>query len=298
MSSSLRLGALSALEYFETLVAEDAGLPLLEAAISLAQDEFPGLDVQSVLADIDALAARLRQRIAADASPTVKLRLLNKYFFQELGFAGNVNNFYDMHNSFVHQVLSRRRGIPITLALIYMELATQIGLLARGISFPGHFLVRLRMSQGEVVIDPFSGQSLSRDQLEELLVPYRQSLARRAGEEGAQPGPGSAAPLPAFLQAASPREVLARMLRNLKEIHHSNLDWGRALDVMYRLVLLLPDDMNERRDRGFVFEHLGQFDAAAADYSLYLELRPDAADHASVKQRLFALRGDGRYRLH
>jgi regulator of sirC expression with transglutaminase-like and TPR domain len=298
MSPTLRLGALSTLEYFETLVAEDASLPLLEAAISLAQDEFPGLDVQAVLADVDALAVRLRQRLAADASPTAKLRLLNKYFFQELGFAGNVNNFYDMHNSFVHQVLSRRRGIPISLALIYMELAGQIGLLARGIAFPGHFLVRLRMTQGEVVIDPFSGKSLSRDQLEELLLPYRQSLLRREGETGAQPAPQSTAPLTAFLQAATPREVLARMLRNLKEIHRSNLDWGRALAVMHRLVLLQPDDMNERRDRGLVFEQLGEFDAAAADYAAYLEQCPDATDHGSVRQRLLALRGDGRYRLH
>lgn len=298
MSPTLRLGALSALEYFETLVTEDASLPLLEAAISLAQDEFPGLDVQAVLADIDALAVRLRQRLADDASPTVKLRLLNKYFFQELGFAGNVNNFYDLHNSFVHQVLSRRRGIPITLALIYMELASQIGLLARGIAFPGHFLVRLRLAQGEVVIDPFSGKSLSREQLEELLMPYRQSLARREGVRISESGPESTAPLAAFLQAATPREVLARMLRNLKEIHRSSLDWGRALAVMHRLVLLLPDDMNERRDRGLVFEHLGEFEAAAADYALYLEQCPDATDFASVRQRLLALRGDGRYRLH
>lgn len=298
MSLSLRLGALSALEYFETLVADDASLPLLEAAISLAQDEFPGLDVQSVLADIDSLAKRLRQRIAVDASPSAKLRLLNNYFFQELGFAGNVNNFYDMHNSFVHQVLSRRRGIPVTLALIYMELATQIGLLARGISFPGHFLVKLRVSQGEVVIDPFSGRSLSREQLEELLAPHRQSLARLGQEEGKETGPELTAPLAAFLQSAAPREVLARMLRNLKEIHRSNLDWARVLSVIHRLVLLLPDDFNELRDRGLAFEHLGHFDAAAADYLLYLEQRPDAPDRANVEQRLLALRGNGRHHLH
>jgi len=294
MSSSLRLDALSVLEYFQSLVAEDASLPLLEAAISVAQDEFPGLDVQAVLSDIDGLAARLRQRIAVDASPTNKLRLLNNYFFHELGFAGNVNNFYDMHNSFVHQVLNRRRGIPITLALIYIELAGQIGLLARGISFPGHFLVKVRMAQGEVVIDPFSGKSLSRDHLEELLLPYRQS----PGQAGGSPGVEPAAPLAAFLQPAVSREVVARLLRNLKEIHRSNLDWARVLAVMQRLVLLLPDEFAERRDRGLAFEHLGHFDSAAADYMVYLEHCPHAPDHASVKQRLFALPGDGRYRLH
>jgi len=294
MSSSLRLEAPSALEYFQSLVADDASLPLFETAVSLAQDEFAGLDVQSVLAEMDALGARLRRRIPADSSPTNKLRWLNSYFFQELGFAGNVNNFYDMHNSFVHQVLSRRRGIPITLALIYMELAGQIGLLARGISFPGHFLVKLRMSQGEVVIDPFTGNSLSREHLEELLTPYRQAQGETGGPDGQEP----ATPLALFLRPAAPREVIARMLRNLKEIHRSNLDWARVLAVMQRLVLLLPDAPAERRDRGQAFEHLGHFDAAAADYVLYLDQCPDAPDHASVKQRLFGLRGDGRYRLH
>lgn len=297
MSSSLRLDAPSVLEYFQSLVAEDASLPLLEAAVSVAQDEFPGLDVQTVLADIDGLAMRLRERIALDSGPTNKLRLLNNYFFQELGFAGNVNNFYDMHNSFVHQVLSRRRGIPITLALIYMELAAQIGLLARGISFPGHFLVKLRMAQGEVVIDPFSGKSLSRDHLEELLAPYRQSLGQTGHKDG-DPGLEPWAPLAVFLQPAKSREVLARLLRNLKEIHRSNLDWARVLGVAQRLVVLLPGDFSEVRDRGLAFEHLGHFDAAAADYLQYLEQCPNAPDHASVKQRLFALRGDGRYRLH
>lgn len=297
MSSSLRLDALSVLEYFQSLVVEDASLPLLEAAISVAQDEFPGLDVQGVLAEIDGLAASLRRRIAVDSNPTSKLRLLNNYFFQDLGFAGNVNNFYDMNNSFVHQVLIRRRGIPITLALVYMELAAQIGLLARGISFPGHFLVKLRMTQGEVVIDPFTGRSLSRDHLEELLAPYRQSLGQTDGGESA-PGLAPSAPLALFLQPAASREVLARLLRNLKEIHRSNLDWARALGVTQRLLLLMPDELTERRDRGVVFEHLGHFDAAAADYMAYLEQCPHAPDHASVKQRLFALRGDGRYRLH
>ena len=297
MSSSLRLVVPSALEYFQSLVAEDASLPLLEAAVSLAQDEFPALDVQAVLAEMDGLAARLRKRMASDSSPTNKLRLLNIYFFQELGFAGNVNNFYDMHNSFVHQVLRRRRGIPITLALIYMELASQIGLLARGVSFPGHFLVKLRMAQGEVVIDPFTGNSLSREYLEESLAPYRRSLGQISGD-AAEPGLEPSTPLAVFLRPAAPREVLARMLRNLKEVHRSNLDWARVLGVTQRLVVLLPDDFAERRDRGLAFEYLGHFDAAAADYMQYLEQCPQAPDHANVKQRLLVLRGDGRYRMH
>src|ERR1700712_4485964 len=191
----------TALDYFASLVADDASLSLVEAAVAIAQDDFPRLDTQSVLAEIDALAVRLKQRIPADAVPVQRLRWLNRFFFQELGFGGNANDFYDPGNSYLHTVLETRRGIPITLALLYIELATQIGLSAHGVSFPGHFLVKLRMPQGEVVIDPFSGQSMSRDALDALLVPYR----RREGLQGHAP-----ATLAFFLQAATPREIVAR----------------------------------------------------------------------------------------
>lgn len=289
MSSFLRLQAPTPLEYFASLVADDASLNLLEAAASLAQDEYPGLDVQAVLSEVDGLAQRLRQRLPADASAQHKLRSLCRYFHHELGFAGNVNNYYERGNSFVHQVLATRRGIPISLSVIFLELATQLGLRAQGLAFPGHFLMRISMGNGEVVLDPFSGESLSRSRLDEMLQAFRDSTGLRGDLD---------LPVDLFLQAVPAREILARMLRNLKEIHRSNLDWARVLAVMQRLVLLLPDAPAERRDRGQAFEHLGHFDAAAADYVLYLDQCPDAPDHASVKQRLFGLRGDGRYRLH
>ncbi len=217
--SSLRFEAPSLLDYFATLVADDSQFSLLEAAITIGQDDDPLLDVQGVLSQIDALAATLKRRLAADASAIHRLRCLNRYFFQELGFAGNVNDYYDLQNSYLQRVLGTRRGIPITLALLYIEIAQQIGLDARPVSFPGHFLVKLKMPQGEVIIDPFNGQSLSREALEERLTPYR----RRQGLVGE-----FEAPLGLFLQAASGRDVLARMLRNLKEIHRSAEDWPRC----------------------------------------------------------------------
>src|ERR1017187_3896079 len=168
MSGPLPLLPPTALDYFASLVADDETLPLLETAIAIAQHEYPSFDTQSTLTEIDALAARLKARIARDAMPMQRLRLLNRFFFQELGFAGNVNDYYDPRNSYVHTVLETRRGIPITLALIYIELATQSGLDAHGVSFPGHFLARLRMPQGDIVIDPFTGQSMSRDALDAL----------------------------------------------------------------------------------------------------------------------------------
>ena len=274
----------TALEYFATLVADDASLSLVEAAAAIAHDEFPQLDTQAVLAEIDALAARLKKRFPADAVPVQRLRWLNRFFFQELGFAGNVNDYYDPHNSYLHQVLATRRGIPITLAILYMELATQIGLTARGVSFPGHFLVKLRMNtgreHGEVVIDPFTGQSLSREELDELLAPYKRSRGLQGDFD---------VPMGLFLQSATPREIVARMLRNLKEIHRSAHNWAGLLPVMQRLVVLLPQAWEERRDRGLVYAELGRADEAAPDLRAYLEQVSDAPDRAMVAQRLAAL---------
>lgn len=285
----LRLEIPSSLAYFASLVAEDTGFALLEAAICVAQDDVPGLDPQAVLGDIDRLAARLKARLPADAAPLRRLRALNQYFFVELGFGGNLNNYYDRRNSHIHEVLDSRRGIPITLALLYIELATQLGLKAHGVSFPGHFLVKLRMPQGELVIDPFNGRSLSRDALDERLAPYR----ARHGLEG-----DFEVPLGLFLQAAPPRDILARLLHNLKEIHRSAEDWPRLLAVQQRLVLLLPQAAEERRDRGLAWAELGRPAEATEDLAAYLAARPEADDAAALRERLAELRRDGAPRLH
>ena len=271
----------SALGYFATLVQEDAGFALLEAAICVAHDDHPALDAQTVLADIDRLAGRLLARLPVDAPALYRLKSLNQYFFGELGFAGNVNNYYDRRNSYLHEVLVSRKGIPITLALLYCELAGQLGLRARGVSFPGHFLVKLHMPQGEVVIDPCSGRSLSRDDLDERLVPYR----ARHGLEG-----DFETPLGLFLQAAPARDVLARLLHNLKEIHRTGEDWPRLLAVQHRLVLVLPGALDERRDRGLTWAELGRPVEAAQDLATYLEGRPEADDAFALQGRLAELR--------
>ncbi len=285
----LLLSPPSALAYFAALVAEDAGFALLEAAICVAHDDHPELDPQTVLAEIDRLAAKLKARLPADASPLRRLQALSRYFFNELGFAANVNNYYDRRNSHLHEVLASRRGIPITLALLYCELAGQLGLTARGVSFPGHFLVKLRMPQGEVVIDPVNGRSLSRDELDERLAPYR----TRHGLEG-----DFETPLGLFLQAAPPRDVLARLLFNLKEIHRTDEDWPRLLAVQQRLVLLLPQAAEERRDRGLTWAELGRPAEAAEDLAAYLANRPEANDAQALRERLAELRRDGAPRLH
>lgn len=289
MSGLLPLLPPTALDYFASLVADDASLPVLETAIAIAQHDYPRLDSQATLAEIDALAARLNQRIARDAAPMQRLRVLNRFFFQELGFSGNVNDYYDPRNSYVHCVLETRRGIPITLALIYVELATLVGLNACGVSFPGHFLAKVHMPLGEIVIDPFTGQSMSRDALDALLVPYR-----RQGRAAASGQPA----LRDFLQAARPRDVIARMLRNLKEVFRGGHDAARLLGIAERLVILLPDAWEERRDRGLVHAALGARFPAMADLTGYLENAPDAPDRPAIRKRLAELGHDGTSRLH
>jgi regulator of sirC expression with transglutaminase-like and TPR domain len=281
MAGPLQFVALTALEYFASLVADDATLPVLEAAVSVAQDDEPGLDVQGVLAHIDGLAERLRSRVPSDAAPLQRLRLLNQYFFHELGFGGNVNDYYDARNSSVAAVLETRRGIPLTLALIYIEMANQLGLQAHGVSFPGHFLVKVHMPRGEVIIDPFTGRSLGREELEERLQPYRHQRGLVGDDE---------IPLGLFLQAALAREVVARLLRNLKEIHRSARDWTRLAAVTQRLVILLPDEWAERRDLALVLSRNGRTDQAILELQMYLQNCPDADDAPSMRRELAALR--------
>ncbi len=271
----------SALEYFNALVADDDQFPLLEAAISIAQDETPDLDVEAVLSEVDGLALRLKSRLAPDAPVLHRVRSLNRYFFEELGFAGNVNDYHDPANSYLHDVLARRRGIPITLALLYIEIAGQIGLRAEGVSFPGHFLVKLKLPQGEVVIDPFTGQSLSRSDLEERIDLVRQASTMRAAFD---------VPLGLFLQASGPRDIIGRMLRNLQQIHQGRGDMPRLLAVLDRQVVLEPESWDHYRLRGDILDGLGRLEEAAFDWGLYLDHTPDAADADALRRRILAAR--------
>ena len=277
----LSFRAPSPLDYFATLVRDDDGFPLLEATVAVAMDEYTDLDVQTVLGDVDQLLARLRRRLPADAGPLQRLRALNQFFFHDLGFGGNINHYYDPENSYLNVVLRTRRGIPITLAILWLELAQGLALQAKGINFPGHFMVKVNLPQGQVVIDPFTGQSLSREDLSERLEPYK----RRNGLVD-----DFDVPVGLYLQSAQPRDILARVLRNLKEIHRTQEDWQRLIGVQDRLVLLLPDDWSERRDRGLAWAELGQPDRAVPDLEAYLSHAEDAEDADAVGQRLNELR--------
>lgn len=279
------------LAYFSLLVNDDnrsdAQFPLLEAAASIAQDEYPELDVQEVLGDVDQLLARLKRRIPHDSPALQRLRALNQFFFRDMGFGGNVNNYYDADNSYMSAVLRTRRGIPISLAVLWLELAQGLGLNAHGVAFPGHFMVKVSLPKGQVVIDPFTGQSLSREDLSERLVPFQREQRSQSDNQELS---DADIPLGLYLQSAPPREIIARMLHNLKEIFRTQEDWQRMLPVQDRLIVLQPDAWSEYRDRGLAFAALGKATPAVRDFDVYVSNAPDAIDAKDIALRAAELR--------
>ena len=269
------------LDYFASLVQSDENFALFEAAVSLAQDEYPDLDVQAVLGEVDQLLKRIKRRLPSDAAALQKLRILNQFFYNDLGFGGNLNDYYDPDNSYLNVLLRTRRGIPISLAVLWMELAQALGLSVRGVAFPGHFMVKVNLPMGQAVIDPLSGQSLGREELSERLEPYR----RRSGLIDAYE-----VPLGLYLQPASPRDIIARMLRNLKEIYRTQEDWPRMLAVQERLIVLLPESWSEYRDRGLAHAELGHTENAVADLECYLVHADNLVDVDAIAERVDALR--------
>ncbi len=275
------------LDYFTSLVAEDEHLPLTEAAVAVAQHAYPDLDVQGVLDQIDQWGTKLKQRITPDTPPIQRLQLLKHFFYNELGFGPNPNDFYAPENSYLHQIIENRRGIPITLAILMMELGQQIGLNIRGVSFPNHFMMRISLQQGEIIMDPLTGESLSKNQLQEMLDPYLDAKGYR-GE--------LSLPLNIFLRASSSREILSRFMRNLKMIYSEDERWERLLGIQERLVILLPDSMEEIRDRGLIFAQLEYVRPALEDMHRYLSEMPGAEDAADIREHIATL--ESQTKLH
>jgi regulator of sirC expression with transglutaminase-like and TPR domain len=257
----------------------DEDVSLAEGALWIAASEYPGLAIDDYLACLHDMAAKLRGRLRADIAIADKLMALNHYLFDELGFSGNSDDFYDPRNSFLNEVIERRVGIPITLGVIYIEIGRRIGLGLHGVSFPGHFLVKCALRDGVVVLDPYSrGVSLDADELQQRL--------RAAGS----PGDVDGAILAHLLGAASNKEVLGRMLRNLKGIYVERADWLRALSASERVIALLPDDAGEEyRDRAGIYLKLECIRAALGDFNTYLRQCPGAADAETVAAQIAEL---------
>ncbi|MGD9951452.1 MAG: SirB1 family protein [Burkholderiales bacterium] len=269
--------------FAELLARDEAEIDLARACLLIAEDAYPGLDVEGYLGEIERLARRLAGRLAPAAGLEERVAALNEFLFDELGFAGNARDYYDPRNSYLNQVLDRRTGIPITLSIVYLEIGRRVGLALEGVSFPGHFLVRLRLRGAMLVLDPFSGgDALAESELRVRLA--------RVIPEGATGGvPVDALPLDSFLEAAGKRQILARLLRNLKGIYREAGQPQRQLGVLNRMLVVAPEAHGELRDRGYLYQQMECYRAALEDLQAYSALAPEAPDIDDVRARLLEL---------
>ena len=277
-----------------TLFAHVAGRPedeldLAEAALLIDDAAYPGLDIPHYLRVLDQLGGEARRAIerplrAPEATPgSGPIEQLLRWFYGDLGFHGNSGDYYDPKNSYLHEVLDRRTGIPITLAVVLLEVCQRAGLEAQGVSFPGHFLVRLRLRAGTLVLDPFAGGA---PQSEEEL---RRRLERVVPQHARGGVPVAELPLEHFLEPATKRQILSRVLRNLKGIYREADKPERMLEVLNRMLLVAPEASGELRDRGYVYQRLECWRPALKDLTDYLEREPDAPDIDDVRASLLDL---------
>jgi regulator of sirC expression with transglutaminase-like and TPR domain len=244
-------------------------------AALIARDAYASLDLDRLDARFDALAAPLIARGVASRSPEEQVQLVSTHLYEDLGFRGNEQDYYDPKNSLLPDVLDRRLGIPITLALVYCEVARRAGVQARGVSFPGHFLVRVDAVGREdapLAVDPFFGGR-------RLDEPGLQKLLERAS-------PAQKLVIEEHLAPASAKTMLVRMLINLKWIYATRGDFARALLALDRIICLTPDSVPALRERGLLAVRLGAVEAARADLSRLLELVPQAPDASTIRKQL------------
>lgn len=243
---------------------------LARAALYLAQEDYPDLDTAAQLAILDGMAESLRETLPQEPYPLKIIRALNHFMFEELGFTGNVGNYYDPRNSFLNEVLARRTGIPITLSLVYLELAKRIDFPMVGVGMPGHFLIRPTVDEMDIFVDPFRGGEILF--VEDCSARFKQMF-------------GDAARLNlSHLEPISPTGFLVRMLTNLKMIYLQQRDVLQALDAIDRILMIYPESVTELRDRGLIYYQQGELSKAYLDLEHYLFEKPDAMDAYEIRQ--------------
>ena len=253
-------------------------IDLAEAALLIAKNAYRDLDVPGYLARIGELAGKLSAQLPEDGTESSRIVALNRFLFEDQGFAPSVENYYDPRNSFLNEVLERRVGIPLSLSILYIEVGRRIGLPLQGVSFPGHFLVKCTLKEGVVIIDPYCGGiTLSLQDLQQRL------RETRGGEV-------SRAIVAAMLVAANKREILARMLRNLKGIYLDQRDYVRALSAIDWIIAIMPGEATEVRDRGLIYVKLECFRAALEDLEHYMQKAPNATDMDEIRSHVVELR--------
>ncbi|MBW4459231.1 MAG: tetratricopeptide repeat protein [Nodosilinea sp. WJT8-NPBG4] len=262
--------ALSRELLYQELQRPTAQVSLARAALYIAQEDYPHLVVNDYLAMLDRMAETLQQRLPQDRYPLKIIGAINDYLFSELNFSGNSVDYYDPRNSFLNDVLERRVGIPITLSLVYLELADRIGFPMAGVSMPGHFLIRPTVEEMDVFVDPFNRGEILFEQ------DCRERLKQMFGDPSQLE--------PQHLVSITPATFLVRILTNLKLIYLQNRDVPKALDAINRILLICPEAVGEWRDRGLIHYQQGLLDQARLDLERYLHQQPDASDAFEIRR--------------
>jgi len=253
------------------LTGGDSEIDLAEAALVIAAAEYSDLDIDGYLQRMKDLGSLAETHLRSAASDRERVIALNRFLFEEERFAGNQERYDDPRNSYFNDVLDRKLGIPITLALVYMGVGRRQGLDVVGVGFPGHFLVKVCGTEEDIIVDPFFGTLMTLDACRERLKTVM--------------GMGAVLDPEHHLRPATSREILMRMLMNLKHIAFRAKDFTRALAFCERIVLLAPDSPLELRDRGIAYEQLDAFGAALRDFERFLELAPNDSSARNIEGR-------------
>jgi regulator of sirC expression with transglutaminase-like and TPR domain len=249
----------------------DEAVDLAAASLLIACEEYPGLDLERYIARLDAMGDELRSRVRSGSGPPDVIATLNRLLFEEQGFHGNASDYYNPRNSFLNDVLDRRTGIPITLSTVYMEVAGRAGFSLVGVGLPGHFIVKAAMDGREIFVDPFNrGAVLSAGECQKRVDRVFKGRVKVEGR---------------MLAGCTRKEILARMLRNLKLIYARNRDLERALGVLELLLRVQPDSAEDLKDRGLVYAALDCYGLAADDLHAHLELFPAAPDAPELRAK-------------
>lgn len=258
--------------FYQEIQKPEKQIDLARTALYIAQEEYPDLDPDEYLNALDTMASELLEQIPEERYPLRVIKIINHYLYQDLGFSGNQSHYYEPQNSYFNQVIERRTGIPITLALVYLEVAKRIDFPMVGIGMPGHFLIRPEFEDVGIYVDAFNeGEILFEADCENRLSQIYQQPVQLKSE---------------FLAPVTSYQFLGRMLMNLKIIYLNSGDFKRALTVSERILLLFPDSVNEKRDRGILYYHLERWTEARQDLENYLEILPTAQDAAIIRQIL------------
>ncbi len=262
--------------FFSLAQSNDAEIDLGLGALLIAKDTYPELDTYAYMELLDRMALDVNERIGEIAEPSRQIAQLNHYLFEEKAFKGNQDDYYNPQNSYLNDVLERKLGIPITLSVVYIETSKRIGLPIVGVGFPGHFIVKHKGLHLETYIDPFhGGRILSDDTLREQLETVFQKPT---------------AIQPEFLRQVSNREILARILRNLKQIYFKEKAYARAISASERITWLLPDFAQEHQDLGYLYYKTNDYGKSLKSFEEYLRISGNPPDREDIEENIGLLK--------